>query len=305
MAKGLITIVRKWLTKLLWLVSIIVILFVLLVSVVKLILPYWLDDKDKVIELVETQIGGEFNYQQLVVDWTRFRPTIYLEELSWENDDHTLRVESSRNTIELNLWKSLIDGYLKTESIEINGTNVTYTLPDSSAASSTDFSLDSIRRSLSMNPEILQQRKISIRDLALTLRNQGNSRSLVAPMIRYERMGHDRQLIIDTRGELFSSGRFVIETEGQPFEGSNATDLYVSLEDTDIKSLAQFLNLKQQFPVDLINLELWLNYEGDKPVSGYSRFIASVINQKLQSWKAQFDLILIMNISSFLAIDLN
>ncbi|ACV26058.1 YhdP family protein [Kangiella koreensis] len=275
MAKGLITIVRKWLTKLLWLVSIIVILFVLLVSVVKLILPYWLDDKDKVIELVETQIGGEFNYQQLVVDWTRFRPTIYLEELSWENDDHTLRVESSRNTIELNLWKSLIDGYLKTESIEINGTNVTYTLPDSSAASSTDFSLDSIRRSLSMNPEILQQRKISIRDLALTLRNQGNSRSLVAPMIRYERMGHDRQLIIDTRGELFSSGRFVIETEGQPFEGSNATDLYVSLEDTDIKSLAQFLNLKQQFPVDLINLELWLNYEGDKPVSGYSRFIAS------------------------------
>ncbi|WP_417446927.1 YhdP family protein [Kangiella sp.] len=275
MAKGLITFVRRWLTKLLWLVSIIVILFVLLVSVVKLILPYWLDDKDTVIELVETQIGGEFDYQQLVVDWTRFRPTIYLEELSWENDDHTLRVDSSRNTIELNLWQSLIDGYLKTESVEINGINVMYTLPDSSPASSTDFSLDSLRRTLEMNPEILQQRKISIRDLALTLRNQGNSRTLVAPMVRYELMGHERQLIIDTRGELFSSGRFVIEAQGQPFKNTNPTDLYVSLEDTDVKSLAQFLNLKQEFPVDLINLELWLSYEGDKPVSGYSSFIAS------------------------------
>lgn len=279
MARGIITFVRKWLTKLLWLVSIFVILFVLLVSVVKLVLPYWLDDKDTVIELVEKQIGGEFDYQQLVVDWTRFRPTIYLEDLSWKSDDHRVQLLSSRNTIELDLWKSLIDGYLQTESVEIHGVNLSYSLQESEAAADTslfsDLSLNNIKLALNLHPEILQQRKIIVRDLSLTVRNQGNSRALVAPLVRFEKLGSERQLIIDTRSELFSSGRFVIESRGHPFSDNSQVELYASLEDTDIKSLAEFLTLKQEFPVDLINLEMWVTYQGDVPVAGYGQLVAS------------------------------
>jgi uncharacterized protein (TIGR02099 family) len=279
MAKGIITLVRKWLTKLLWLVSIFVILFVLVVSVLKLILPYWLDDKEKIVELVEKQIGGEFDYQQLVVDWTRFRPTVYLEDLSWSSDDHRIQLSSSRNTIELNLWQSLIDGYLQTESVEINGVNLSYTIQELATEQDvnplSNLSIDRIKLALSMYPEVLQQRKIVVRDLSLTVRHQGNSRTLVSPLLRFEKMGNERQVIIDTRSELFSSGRFVIESKGQPFASNSHINIYTALEDTDIKSLAQFLNLTQEFPVDLVNLKLWLTYEGEVPVAGFAQVDAS------------------------------
>lgn len=279
MLKGIITTIRRWLTKLLWLVSIVVILFVLLVSVVKLILPYWLDDKESIVELVEQQIGGEFDYQELVVDWTRFRPTVYLQELSWKSDDHRLQVSSERNTIELNLWKSLIDGYLQTESIEVNGVKLSYTLnelvTESEESELTDFSLNRLKLALKMHPEILQQRKISLRDVTLTIRHQGNSRTLVAPLILFTKLGNERQLIVDARSELFSSGRFVVESIGQPLAENSQVDLFASLEDTDIKSLAKFLNLKQDYPVDLVNAKIWLTYEGDRPVTGYSQILAS------------------------------
>lgn len=279
MLKGIIITIRRWLTKLLWLVSIVVILFVLLVSVVKLILPYWLDDKETVIELVEQQIGGEFDYQELVVDWTRFRPTVYLQEVSWKSDDHRLQVSSERNTIELNLWQSLIDGYLQTESVEVNGVKLSYTLNELTAETDTnqvsELSINRLKLALQMHPEILQQRKISLRDVTLTARHQGNSRTLVAPLILYTKLGNERQLIIDARSELFSSGRFVIESIGQPLSENSQLDLFASLEDTDIKSLAKFLNLKQDYPVDLINAKIWLTYEGDRPVAGYSQILAS------------------------------
>lgn len=279
MLKGIITTIRRWLTKLLWLASIVVILFVLLVSVVKLILPYWLDDKETVIELVEQQIGGEFDYQELVVDWTRFRPTVYLQEVSWKSDDHRLQISSERNTIELNLWQSLIDGYLQTESVEVNGVKLSYTLndltPEADPNEVSELSINRLKLALQMHPEILQQRKISLRDVTLTARHQGNSRTLVAPLILYTKLGNERQLIIDARSELFSSGRFVIESVGQPLSENSHVDLYASIEDTDIKSLAKFLNLKQDYPVDLINAKIWLTYEGDRPVEGYSQILAS------------------------------
>lgn len=283
MIKGIIIRVRRWLTKLLWLVSILVILFVLLVSVIKLILPYWLDDKATIVELVEEQIGGEFDYQQLVVDWTRFRPTVYLEDLSWKSDDHRIQVSSERNSIELNLWQSLIDGYLQTESVEVNGVNLSYTLLETEAPTDTqpssdvlsNISLARLKLALNLHPEILQQRKVSLRDVAVTLRHQGNSRTVFAPLIRFTKLGDERQLIIDARSQLFSSGRFVIESWGQPFADDSTVDLYTSLEDTDIKSLATFLNQKQDYPVDLINAEIWLTYEGERPVAGYSQVLAS------------------------------
>lgn len=279
MLKSIITTVRRWLTKLLWLASIVVILFVLLVSVVKLILPYWLDDKETIIELVEQQIGGDFDYQELVVDWTRFRPTVYVQELSWKSDDHRIEVTSERNTIELNLWQSLIDGYLQTESVEVNGVKLSYTLNELTAEEDSNelsgLSINRLKLALKMHPEFLQQRKISLRDVTLTARHQGNSRTLVAPLILYTKLGNERQLIVDARSELFSSGRFVIESKGQPLSENSQVDLFASLEDTDVKSLAKFLNLKQDYPVDLINAQIWLTYEGDRPVAGYSQILAS------------------------------
>lgn len=275
MAKNIITTVRKWLTKLLWLVSLVVIVFVLLISVVKLILPYWLDDKETVVELVEEYIGGEFDYDELVVDWTRFRPTVYLEEMRWKSDDHRIELISSRNTIELNLWKSLLDGYLQTESVEINGVQLSYAINEFESENEPAFSIDSLKLALRMRPEVLEQRKILVRDLTLTLRHQGNSRTLIAPLIRFEKLGNERQLIVDTRSELFSRGRFILESQGQPLADNSEIGIYTALEDTDVKSLAQFLNLDQEFPVDLIDLNLWLTYHGDVPVAGYSQFIAS------------------------------
>lgn len=275
MAKNIITIIRKWLTKLLWLASLLVIIFVLLISVVKLILPYWLDDKETVVKLVEEYIGGEFDYDELVVDWTRFRPTVYLEELSWKSDDHTIELISSRNTIELNLWKSLLDGYLQTESVEINGVQLSYAINEFEPENGSSFSIDSLKLALGMRPEVLEQRKILVRDLTLTLRHQGNSRTLIAPMIRFEKLDNERQLIVDTRSELFSSGRFILESQGQPLADNSEIGIYIALEDTDVKSLAHFLNLEQEFPVDLVDLNLWLTYQDDVPVAGYSQFVAS------------------------------
>ncbi len=69
MTKALIRVLRRSLTTLLWLASILVIIFVLALSVIKLSLPYWTENKERMVALVEGQLGGEFNYATLEVDW--------------------------------------------------------------------------------------------------------------------------------------------------------------------------------------------------------------------------------------------
>ncbi len=68
MAKTLTRLFRRFLTSVLWLVSILVIIFVLFLSVVKLTLPYWTDNKERLVALVEEQIGGSFDSNSLEVD---------------------------------------------------------------------------------------------------------------------------------------------------------------------------------------------------------------------------------------------
>ena len=85
MAKSLTRLLRRFLTYILWLVSILVIVFVLFVSVVKLSLPYWTDNKERMIALVEEQVGGSFSYSSLDIDWSEFKPSIFINGATWSN----------------------------------------------------------------------------------------------------------------------------------------------------------------------------------------------------------------------------
>lgn len=292
MAKSLISLLRNITTKLLWLVSILVIIFVLALSIAKLSLPYWTENKSRMTELVESQLGGDFDYSKLEVDWSDFKPAVFIEDASWTSQDKSISYKSETGRIVLNFWESLFKGYLITESIEINQAELKIELPDNLVDdSSGSFNLELFFKRY---PEIINQELISIKDLSLIVSKRAEDQKLQTrksqiPLAQFRKIKKERQLIVDVRSELASQVRLVVEADGKPFEGSNSIKVYGLVRDLDLVDSSNFFNLPQGIPVELADAEFWFNYKGSVPQSGRLLFQAESAITKVASLNAEIN----------------
>lgn len=97
-------------SKFFWLLSIIVIIFVLLLSLVKLTIPYFLNDSKKIEQFLEQKLGGDLSFKGLSVDWTKFDPIIKVNGLNWSDSKNITKIKLVEGEIELAFWKTLYHG---------------------------------------------------------------------------------------------------------------------------------------------------------------------------------------------------
>ncbi|WP_223578493.1 YhdP family protein [Kangiella taiwanensis] len=287
MAKSLTRLLRRFLTYILWLVSILVIVFVLFVSVVKLSLPYWTDNKERMIALVEEQVGGSFNYSSLDIDWSEFKPSIFINGATWSNESKSQSYNVEKAHITLNFWESLFKGYLITESIDLNQVNAELLMPrfdQDEGAISTDITL-----LLKRYPEIIDQESIQINDLSLNLHKDEALRTIRIETLTFTKLGKQRQLIIETQSSFATYGKLIIESSGQPFANDNPIKLYGLLRDFDVVDSSSFFDLPQGIPVELADSEFWFEYEGETPKSGRLLFSASSTSSQVAQLDAEIN----------------
>lgn len=266
MTKSLIRFFRQLLTKLLWLISIIVIIFVLLLSVIKLSLPYWIDNKARMVALVEDTFGGDFDYSQLELDWSEFKPTLFIKDGQWVAADDSMQYKAATSRVVLNFWQSLFKGYLIAESIELNDVSAEISIPDSNYPQwQNNFDLGLL---LKRYPEAINQESIQINHLALTVHKEQQSRRGQISTLSFTKLNHQRQLIVEFQSDFTSQAKFVVETKGPLFKKDSTINIYGLLRDFDFSDSAQFFELPKDIPIELADTELWLNYKGKTPQSG-------------------------------------
>lgn len=279
MAMSLTRFFRRFLTSLLWLVSILVIIFVLLLSVVKLTLPYWTEDKERMTALVEEQIGGDFDYSALEVDWSEFKPSIFLQDARWKSADGSMSYRSTQTSIVVNFWESLFKGCIITESIELNNAQAEVKLTDKLGETSS-YTLD-IDLLLKRYPEVLNQESIQIDNLGITIHKAELSRKVQVDSLTFEKLKAQRQLVVSLQSDFASQAKLVIESEGPLFKNDNPLKIYGLLRDFDVVDSADFFELPQDIPVELADSEFWINYKGKLPVSGRLLFNAESSTSKV------------------------
>lgn len=287
MVKSLFKLLRQITTKLLWLVSILVIIFVLVLSIAKLSLPYWTENKVRMTELVESQLGGEFDYSRLEVDWSDFKPTVFIEGANWMSRDQSVTYSSETGRVVLNFWESLFKGYLITEVIEINQAEIQLELPDDLARERHGgFNLELFFKRY---PEIINQELISIKELSLIIKNREQTRKSQVSLAQFRKVRKQRQLIVDMRSELASQVRLVVEAAGKPFDDNNSIKVYGLIRDLDLVDSSNFFNLSQDIPVELAGAEFWFNYKGRIPQSGRLVFKAESSTSKVASLNTEIN----------------
>ena len=287
MAKTLTRLFRRFLTSVLWLVSILVIIFVLLLSVVKLTLPYWTDNKERMVALVEGQIGGTFDYETLEVDWSEFKPSIFIDGASWNNQSKSQSYQADKTYVVLNFWESLFNGYLITETIEVNQASAEVLIPDLTQDEeplSIDFSV-----LLKRYPEIIDQESINLNNVILNLHKDNTVRTVQFNSVGFTRLGQHRQLIIESQSSFASQGRIIVESKGQPFDKKNPIKVYGLLRDFDVIDSTDFFELPQGIPVELADTEFWLEYEGETPKSGRLLFSAASTSSRVAKLDAEIN----------------
>lgn len=287
MAKSFVRIFRRGVTKLLWLVSILVIIFVVLLSLLKLTLPYWTENKSRMTALVEAELGGDFNYTQLDVDWTKFKPNIFLQDAEWRNDKGTVEFSSGKSLIVVNFWESLFKGYLVTEKLELNSVNLDIDLSQE-LKEDNNYSFN-VELLLKRYPEIINQERIDISNLSLNFKQEQQQKKVQVSQLSFRKLQQQRQLIVDFQSEFASQGKIIAESQGMPFTDGSSLNIYGLLRDFDLVDSSQFFNLPQGIPVELADTEFWLSYQGDFPVSGRLLFQADSSDSQVAELDAEIN----------------
>ncbi len=251
----------KLLSRIIWLASIFLILFVLLLSIFKVSLPYWLGQKDSITNYVESYFGGKLDYQSLQVDWTEFHPTVLINDLTWVNDSKSVSVNSGKNKIQLNLWKTIYYGDLVSEDIEVSGLDIAISTLNYEPANS-DVSIEKIKKNILTTLKRFRHKYIAITNF--NLRFIGDNRiTQQVPLLIYKQNKTERQLVFDTMGELIESGRFVIESKGEPLAKGSHIDYFADLKRANLELLARQFEIKNIADFNTIDLKGWLKQKSE------------------------------------------
>ena len=286
MAKSLTRLFRRFLTSLLWLVSILVIIFVICLSIIKLTLPYWTENKQRMVALVEEQVGGEFDYETLEVDWSEFKPSIFLQDASWKSDDGSMVYQSANTRVILSFWESLFKGYIVTETIDLNNVKADFVITPDASQEPISYDLGLL---LKRYPEVINQESIGVDNLTIGLTKGELQRKIQVEALTFTKLGKQRQLTVELQSDFASQAKLVIESEGEPLADENPLKIYGLLRDFDVADSAKFFELPQGIPVELADSELWLEYRGDRPVSGRLLFHAESSASNVASLDAEIN----------------
>ena len=173
--------------------------------------------------------GGHIIYTEILLNEDRL-PTLEETYLAWHEPFYYflltswIKIGSFFNLGGLNFWESLFNGYLITETIEVNQASAEVLIPDLTQDEeplSIDFSV-----LLKRYPEIIDQESINLNNVILNLHKDNTVRTVQFNSVGFTRLGQHRQLIIESQSSFASQGRIIVESKGQPFDKKNPIKVY-------------------------------------------------------------------------------
>ncbi|MRX27481.1 YhdP family protein [Kangiella sp. HZ709] len=267
MASAFSKFLSKLISKSIWLVSILLIIFVLLLSLIKVSLPYFLQKKTIIQEYVADYVGGQLDYKNLQVDWSGFHPIVEITDLQWLDNSRGVEFSSKNNKLKLDLWATVYSGNLVTKEIELS--SVKLNLVSSTISNSNKLmSLEDFEKSSRNFINDFNHDYISIVDLEFSaLAEQEQFTQRVSQLI-YKHDKDERQLLLDTYGDLIKKGRLVIESQGSFFDSEEQLQYYLDIKSLELEKLNKLVHLEHIVDYQQVNLKTWLTQTNGKLETG-------------------------------------
>ncbi len=267
MASAFSKFLSKLISKSIWLISILLIIFVLLLSLIKVSLPYFLQKKQTIQEYVTDYTGGDLDYKNLQVDWSGFHPIVEITDLRWSDKNRGIEFVSKNNKLKFDLWATLYSGNLVTKEVEISAVNLNLasaTISDSSQLMTVEDFEKSARNFINS----FDHGYISIIDVEVSaLVAQEQAVQTISQLV-YKQDKDNRQLLLDTYGEFIKKGRLVVESQGSFFNRQEKLQYYLNIQSIELEKLNKLVNLENIVDYQQVNLKAWINQNNGKLEAG-------------------------------------
>ncbi len=243
----------RLITKTIWLLSIVFILLVLVLSVIKISLPYWLKQKETIISQLESSIGGEFNYASLQVDWSDFHPKVSVRDLTWKSPDDTAFIKVVDSKVEVDIWKTLYLGSLATKEVEIQGIGFSI---DSQTFATTETSLERTIKIIANKINNFDHQYILLKDMSVNFNANKDKKQNFSQVI-FKQQKDKKQLLLDSTGDYIEKARLVIETKGAVLTDEGLVDYFVDFSGINLELLAVHLKNEQISEYKSLAVKFW------------------------------------------------
>ena len=265
------SVLNRWLKRLYKLLAILLVVFAVLISTLRLFLPYAHNYRQNVEDYLNTHYSSNISIGALSMGWRKSGPTLITQDVVLLSNEHS-KITLDNLEVELDFWRSLRTGKLVTEDFVISGAELEFEqsmLVDSAEEMTIDDADNKVLID-SLSSILLEQiPRFSIRDSHVLYRTLGGVRAFTINEMSWlnddDRHRANGSVIVD--GLSSNNLKVLLDFQGQKFD-SLSGQAYLEANEIDITPwLGRVLAIKDANTHSAINFNAWLNISAGKPES--------------------------------------
>ena len=265
------TVLNRWLKHLYKLLAILLVVFAVLISTLRLFLPYAHNYRENVEDYLNTSFNSNISIGALSMGWRKSGPTLITRHVMLLSSDSS-KIYIDSLEVELDFWRSLRTGKLVTEDFVISGAELEFEQAAlvNSAEEITTNDADNKALIDSLSSILLEQiSRFSIRESHVLYHTLGGVRAFtINKMSWLNDDDHHRAtgtVIVD--GLSSNNLKVLLDFQGQRFDDLSG-QAYLEANEIDITPwLGRVLAIKDANTHSAINFSAWLNISAGKPES--------------------------------------
>ncbi len=256
--KTFLTYSNIWLSRLYKTLAVLLVLLAVLLSCVRLFLPYANNYQQEVEQYVNDAYQGEISLGQISAGWRSFGPSLVVNDVQL-SDSKTLSADIDQVQISFNFWDSLIQQQLKVKDFTLIGATITIDQTRLYEAEvnndpQTKAELDNISSLL-----LEQIKRYSVQDSKLVLKTEFKERTFVIQQLAWLNEDDHHQGIgkFNIEGVSTDTAKLVIDLHGQSLADLNG-QVYASGSNINITSwLGKYLGKHRDKLNSSVNFQSW------------------------------------------------
>ena len=277
-------VLNRWLKRLYKLLAILLVAFAVLISTLRLFLPYAHNYRQNVEDYINTTYNSNISIGSLSMGWQKSGPTLITRQLELLSRDAS-KIYIDSLEVELDFWRSMRSRQLVTKDFVITGAELTFEqgalINSAEDISDTEEPDESLTDSLSTI--LLEQiSRFSIRDSHVLYRSIAGERAFTINEMFWlndnDRHQANGTVIVD--GLSSNNLKVLLDFTGQSFSNLSG-QAYLEANEIDITPwLGRVLAIKDADTHSSINFNAWLNITAGEP-----EFIQLALGNNKISWQ--------------------
>ncbi len=264
-------ILNRWLKRLYKLLAILLVVFAVLISMLRLFLPYAHNYRENVEDYLNTRYNSNISIGSLSMGWRKSGPTLITQQVKLlSTDDSKIYLDSLE--VELDFWRSIRSGQFVTKDFVISGAELEFEQAALANSAQEMTSNDRGQESLtdSLSTILLEQiSRFSIRNSHVLYRSIAGVRAFTINELFWlndnDRHRANGTVIVD--GLSSNNLKVLLDFQGQAFDNLSG-QAYLEANEIDITPwLGRVLAIKDANTHSAINFNAWLNITAGTPDS--------------------------------------